>query len=510
MLRIKKISARGIRASGAKDVFYLTENTWDDYGFKTQFFLSYFDKNGKELEIGSLKIGCADQVGGRTHDLMKDVFEELDSNFFSLGLDAEYYLNIRDKLPADVSLWLLAALRDVAKNESILALAEKQEVFKTSLMRGVSWAAIKIQYQRILAGGDLVTDYNFVYSSPAAIDRARFYLEFSVDIDSKPSSNMHVLIGRNGVGKTSLLNNMAMALVGREDGELHGGFHAKHWNGYKPLDADYFSSVVSVSFSAFDPFSSLEFKNRSDGIGYFYIGLKEFGGSDIAVKTAEQLTSDFSNSLGICLRTPSKTSRWLKALSGLGSDDTFYEMSSRLAEVDSSNVGHEATNIYSGMSSGHRIVLLTITKLVETIEEKTLVLIDEPESHLHPPLLSAFTRTLSELLLSRNAVAIIATHSPVVLQEISASCVWKLRRSGAEGIAERPSIETFGENVGVLTREIFGLEVSMSGFHDLLKKSVDGGGTYSRILEEYNNRIGFEGQAILSALIAERDSGELS
>ncbi len=40
------------------------------------------------------------------------------------------------------------------------------------------------------------------------------------------------------------------------------------------------------------------------------------------------------------------------------------------------------------MSSGHAIVLLTVTKLVARVEEKTLVLIDEPESHLHPPLLS--------------------------------------------------------------------------------------------------------------------------
>ena len=32
------------------------------------------------------------------------------------------------------------------------------------------------------------------------------------------------------------------------------------------------------------------------------------------------------------------------------------------------------------MSSGHKIVLLTITKLVETVDEKTLVLMDEPEA----------------------------------------------------------------------------------------------------------------------------------
>ncbi|MEN2590199.1 AAA family ATPase, partial [Acinetobacter baumannii] len=47
------------------------------------------------------------------------------------------------------------------------------------------------------------------------------------------------------------------------------------------------------------------------------------------------------------------------------------------------------------MSSGHAIVLFTITRLVDVVGEKSLVLFDEPEVHLHPPLLSAFLRTLS-------------------------------------------------------------------------------------------------------------------
>ncbi|HDR1506241.1 TPA: ATP-binding protein, partial [Pasteurella multocida] len=120
------------------------------------------------------------------------------------------------------------------------------------------------------------------------------------------------------------------------------------------------------------------------------------------------------------------------------------------------------------MSSGHAFVLLTITQLVAKVEEKTLVLLDEPESHLHPPLLSAFIRTLSELLDNRNAIAIVATHSPVVLQEIPKSCIWKIVRTGIETKAYRLVTETFGENIGILTREVFGLEVEKSGFHKLL------------------------------------------
>lgn len=164
--------------------------------------------------------------------------------------------------------------------------------------------------------------------------------------------------------------------------------------------------------------------------------------------------------------------------------------------------------LFKKLSSGHAIVLLTLTKLVEFVEEKTLVLIDEPESHLHPPLLAAFTRALSELLLNRNGVAILATHSPVVLQEVPKSCVSILRRVRLTGKSEKPKSETFGENVGVLTREVFGLEVRRSGYFDLLAKDVRSGKSYNDILSDYNEQLGFEGRAILRALIAAKENGD--
>src|SRR5207247_1873289 len=142
-----------------------------------------------------------------------------------------------------------------------------------------------------------------------------------------------------------------------------------------------------------------------------------------------------------------------------------------------------AQGLFRRLSSGHKIVLLTITKLVETVEERSLVLLDEPEAHLHPPLLSAFIRTLSDLLIDRNGVASVATHSPVVLQEVPRSCVWKVRRTGEVVVAERPEIETFGENVGVLTRDVFGLEVTQSGFHKLISDAVGEEHSYDAVVD---------------------------
>lgn len=199
----------------------------------------------------------------------------------------------------------------------------------------------------------------------------------------------------------------------------------------------------------------------------------------------------------------------MSAIRTLESDSNFSEMNLKdLAKATGNDLKEKGLKKIKNMSSGHAVVLITLTLLVATVEEKTLVLIDEPESHLHPPLLSAFIRALSNLLTSRNGIAIIATHSPVVLQEVPKSCAWKISRYGSISNIVRPKIETFGENVGVLTRDVFGLEVENSGFYDLLKKSVESGKNFNEIMDDYNQQLGVEGRLILANLIASAEKGK--
>ncbi len=203
-------------------------------------------------------------------------------------------------------------------------------------------------------------------------------------------------------------------------------------------------------------------------------------------------------------RNPEKLRRWRACLETLSSDPLFAESEIiSLSDDDYPDfaIEEEAEEIFSGLSSGHKIVLLTISKLVELVQEQSLVLIDEPEGHLHPPLLSAFIRALSELLMSQNGVAIIATHSPVVLQEVLNSCAWIINRSGRTVTANRPVTETFGEDVGSLTHQVFGLEVTDTGFHKLLRSHIiDEGLTYEQVLARFSGRLGSEARAVAQAL----------
>ena len=486
----------------------LDTDNWDDYSFKTMFSLTVFDEVGTKVECGSVKIGFKGQTGGRTSEALTPPLDALPDNFFSLGQDVEYYKAIRNKLGTAFGAALLVALRDVVHDPKILRDAESEQVFQTSLTRVIRLSTIHEQFKRVWDGGAPLTEFKFAYRDPGTVKTAKIELTFNVDPESKPPTNVHVLIGRNGVGKTTLLNNMIRSIVQKSTDEAGPGrFFVRGTFDETELPEDFFSAIVSVSFSAFDPFRPLKDRpNRNEGVAYFYVGMKNSLASvaaAVSLKSHTNLCRDFLDSLGSCFSVNAKKARWLTAMRRLESDDNFADMGlASLVDIEEdAEVRKQARSLFERMSSGHAIVLLTMTRLVDTVDEKTLVLMDEPESHLHPPLLSAFTRALSELLADRNGVAIIATHSPVVVQEVPRSCVWMMERSRAEGTTARPQLETFGENVGVLTQEIFGLEVTRSGFHDMLRQAVEQGKTFDEIVKEYKGSLGFEAQALLRAMV---------
>ncbi|MBL0571003.1 hypothetical protein JD505_17285 [Aeromonas hydrophila] len=73
------------KLKGAVSVAYLEANNWDDFGFKSTFNLVVFDENGKEYNIGVVKIGYTGQDNGWTQSKLPKEFSTLDSSFFLLA-----------------------------------------------------------------------------------------------------------------------------------------------------------------------------------------------------------------------------------------------------------------------------------------------------------------------------------------------------------------------------------------------------------------------------------------
>ena len=507
----------------SQNTFFLIEDSWDDwFTYSTLFNLIYIDQNSISHNIGSLKIGQFGMLRDQRTPNIPKSFDRLDSQFFSLGQGASYYEELNNLDDPDLRDSILIALNDLAIDENLLVKALEEDVTRVSLLRDIPVKTVRGQFRRIASGGITLTPYNFSYTSYVDPESGTepLSISFEVEPESLPPTNIHVLIGRNGVGKTHLIKNIIKCIIDKNNdsyGELS--------DLSSPFGEISFTNVVFVSFSAFD--KDIPVKKNNADIPFRYIGLGQNSSNnpdESISKSPNDLDKEFAESLKSCLLgSKSKFKLFENALDILESDPifessgvrAFLEYANDIRKIPANSrvysISYEkqiftnkAIKFFGKLSSGHKIIILTITRLIECVEEKTLIFLDEPESHLHPPLLSAFIRALSELMKYKNAVSIIATHSPVVLQEVPESCVWKLKRYGEGSRAERLRFESFGENVSLLTSEIFGLEVTNSGYHTILYDTVvkNKGKDYYEILQMFNNHLGMEAKSLLRAIVA--------
>ena len=480
---------------------WLLDDNWDDwFKFATTFRALVFTAGGEKLDLGEVKIGKSGLTTAQRRPDIPVSFDVLPDDFFSLGQSESYYETL-NALGIEEAQRVLRGLRDCALSLDLFEANEQEEVMQVSLLRSVSVDTVRGRFHRLAMGDATLTPYQFHYILPTASEvDVPVELTFEVEPDSKPPSNVHVLIGRNGVGKTRVLNGIQSFLAdisSDSTGQLI-------LQGIDEGNGE-FLGLVTVSFSAFDDFApivrSVSDKSR---LKFAYIGLKRDpytqGDAISAPKSLDELAHDWVESV-VRISNSARRAQYSDLLRTLESDPLFSELEieARLASTETGDL----QVFYKKLSSGHKIVLLTITRLAELVEERTLVLLDEPEAHLHPPLLSAFTRALSRLLSARNGVAIVATHSPVLLQEVPKRCAWVMQRSGSQARVDRPTIETFGENTGILTRSVFTLDVTQSGYHAMLRDLVDEnpGVRFPRLLSELREQLGAEGRSVLQALI---------
>ncbi|MEG0164919.1 AAA family ATPase [Anaerorhabdus sp.] len=515
---IKFYVGTSINSNVSRNSLYLEIDDWNDWWeYKTQYSLYYVDSKGEYTRLGGVKIATMglrfdpkDNIA--VSPSLPNTFNRLDNTFFSLGQSREYYENLA-KLSNKTNVNLFECLQDMSHDLSIYEKVRDEHVMRRSLLRDVSSRTLIKQFNRIAHGGAVLTSYDFAYRYVKNIkDKEKKFNEmtFHVDPESIPASNIHVIIGRNGVGKTRLLHNMVESYFNKENEDnfvvTEDECNYDSSGNVSTCGAEKFPNLIYSSYSAFDDMEIL------NGLNYSYLGLREkiFNGEkeEFITKSVDKLTMEFVSSFRNCM-TYEKAPRLAKALKMLEFDLIFADAKlTQLLDINELVVKKiDETNLVNGLktrfekfSTGHRVILITITKLVESLEEQSLVLLDEPETHLHPPLLAAFIRCLSELLFNRNAVAIIATHSSIILQEVTKDCVWKLRRIGSESKISRPKIQTFGTSHSDLNEEVFRVDIEKTGFHQLIKDQVKKSQSFDELNEKFGYQIGEEAEILARSM----------
>lgn len=456
-------------------IVYKLDN-WDDYTFKTLYHLCLVKKNGDQQALGSVKILQRDVYSTQ---LPKE-FPELPDEFVSLGQEPDYYKNMRLHLPKTHRA-VLAKLNDVVVKPQLLEEVETSSGFRNSLIR-FNDAKICLRDGLAILGG-IERQKNYLFTYTGVIPGAEFGVAIDVDLNPKDPVPGRILaiIGRNGVGKTQFMAKLARDLattqrVSKETiDQVESAFTPN-----RPL----FSRVIALSFSAFDRFQRPE---PQTFFSYIYCGVRDDSG-------------------GLSRRAlESRHVQYLRRIKEQHRDDVWGTHISEVMGISKKLVSIDQTieELENGqtpsMSSGQSILAYFISAAIAYLKDESLVLFDEPEIHLHPNAVALLMQTLQALLEEYNAYAIIATHSPVVIQEVPRKRVIRFEREGNITSAHPLATESFGENIAQLTREVFET-VEIPNFYKAKLRELAKTKTFDEVSALFDDQLSLHATAYLASL----------
>lgn len=534
----------------------LVTDDFDDFSNQTLFRMYYKinERNPYEF-IGKVKILSSKSYVARS--VIPYNFQKLDKEFCSLGQSIEYYKRLKELNKPDVE-WgreILTALNDIAINTDIRDKFPDQNGINNSLLRDSEAFHAYSMGHNVYYGisSHIQEKVAFTYTYDKALDK-KVYFEFNDD--TKLPDRINVIVGKNGTGKTKMLSSLASVLSGRSKSDIESEVDVR----------PEFSRYIAVSYSAFDNFEKPFAENCSKrGIvqekNYIIDEIKRH--KDRCRRRAEK-DRDFEILFMYFSEILSKISKFEEEekftqyfddlLKGkelqdsvmpenesgsyvycglihenrlISEKEMYANFKTNLAEIirmrrieewkvimenifdgtDDLNrllIGENiiADNFYA-LSSGQKIMMHIITQVVASITEDSLLLIDEPEIHLHPNAISSFMRMLNKLLENFNSFAIISTHSPIVLQEIPAKYV----RVFDNNIFYETRLweECFGDNISKIITDVFNVRPDESNYKAFLLEKKEEGLTKEEIEELFDNKLSINAELYLNLLYGDEE-----
>jgi energy-coupling factor transporter ATP-binding protein EcfA2 len=428
--------------------FVFTKDKWDDYGFKTQYDISYHISQKEMINIGTVKFYNKKENNGKIPEL----FTSLDDDFCSLGQSNRYYSNLSNNLEKDISDLYLDAVNDLAINKGLVELFEHEDGFKSSLLRSSEAQKALREGNKIYKNLKIDNVLRFTFSTQIgnAIDKHSIKFDYTEKADLP--FRIKVIIGKNGTGKTQYIGKLASTLSGHE---TQGEFSTK----YLPP----FSRVIAISYSLFDRFPR---PKQTKTYSYYYCGFQ--GGKGFL--TPNQIHTRLNKAF-IVLKKSDRIRLFGNYLSFVLSN----EIASDILDEDHIEFKLKEfilydENEYSKYSSGQIIMILILAEVLAYITNESLLIIDEPETHLHPNSISLFVNVINKILKRFDSYAIISTHSPQVVQEVPSKDIIVVERIENSPSVRGLDIETFGENLNTITERIFHTISHDEYYREFLKK----------------------------------------
>jgi predicted ATPase len=428
--------------------------------------------------------------------------------FFTLHQSLQDYRNIVSKLGVEEAQRALRAMNDLVLLNRVpmktpwLDSALASDAFTLSFMRN-SDAFFAFHNAASILDGVLQEDLGRMSNQLAL----RFKLDafenehlfnFSFSSESIPSKRMAIMIGENGVGKSRALFRIAQSLI-------KGDEVFRDAKGERPNVSRLFAvASPGETSNSFPP------PNLNDRIAYRRVALRHApkgtripGFGEILVQLARSedtikgrsrwdlFAGAVSAALDFkALHVPMQASETppisLQAMRGFVGKDMLKLWGSldRRGEVCRVIAGRAYP-----LSSGEITFIRFAGQVSLFVENSTLLLIDEPEVHLHPHLVSEFVRLLDRLLALTGSFAIIATHSPYFVREVPKSQVFVISRNDRRVEIVQPRLRTLGADLGAISQYVFDDDMVPRLADEIRERSIESGTSLGDLLRQIESEL---------------------
>jgi ABC-type branched-subunit amino acid transport system ATPase component len=150
-------------------------------------------------------------------------------------------------------------------------------------------------------------------------------------------------------------------------------------------------------------------------------------------------------------------------------------------------------NLATPLSSGQKMYFRFATHFLTSASKGSLVIIDEPETHLHPNLITEFMNLLYMILEATSSIALIATHSAYVVREVPSHCAHVIKSDDQKNISvQNVYLNTLGASVTALSQSVFGDSLVQS-LHDKIASEIATSGlSLNQVVEKYNSYLSMD------------------
>jgi energy-coupling factor transporter ATP-binding protein EcfA2 len=515
-------------------IIKLRNPNWNDFGFNYHATATiHYKSEPLDFELYFIPIN---RRGNGFNQLSEAPPGEI-SDYVSLLREPETYKDLALHLEASDYTELLIALNELSalKHLNLIAPADLNNIaalepFRQGVLRATrAYLSLARGYEGSYVAetcGDARVNFSFSMLLPGTNEFLRLAFEYKDHIFFE--DRIHCLIGVNGVGKTQVLSGM-IGSIAQRCGEMNQSSPKPHllYPSKSPIErADrsvdlpegfYFNRVISYcsdmsttlplpgkpssfEYHIFNSADENSSSNYGESMSHLLLNILRDANSPFSQRAWEILHTSLDGlipldrlAIPVTRECPPEHyftdelgDRWcfIHKISGEKRSLDIY------GTVDSSRppaIFSSIHNLPIALSSGQRAMFRFALHFLTHAEYGSLLIIDEPETYLHPNLVSDYMMLLYNILTATASAAVIATHSAYVVRELPKHCVHVLQRENDIIVSRSPYLNTLGASVSEISTAVFGDSTANAYHRKITQQLASSDLSFEQVLESYSD-----------------------